>query len=387
MTSLAGFMPHGMCYLWRLDILLMHVVSDLVIGLAYFSIPLVLWIFSSRRPDLMYRPIAYLFIAFILFCGATHFMSIYTVWVPVYFVEGLLKIGTAAASLATAIALWPLLPRAFAIPSVQQLETTNASLRAEVDRRTAAEVKLTDLAENLEHTVEARTEALAKTNATLRDFAAGASHDLKAPARQVALLSDLALRDEDNVLSEKSERYLQDIRTKSVDMLDLVDTLLNYSALVDAEPERVELALAPLVKQVAAGLPAFAGRSLSVTVTGNSVLRADETLVTQLFKNLFENSLKYSDKDDPSVEVKICAHRESVEIVITDNGPGIPPGQAEGVFNMLQRYRTDVPGSGVGLAFCRRIMDAHAGSIRVNSEFEGGAFFILSFPTGKAGAS
>ena len=280
-----GFMPHGMCYLWCLDILLMHVVSDFVIGVAYFSIPLVLWIFSRRRPDLMYRPVAYLFIAFILFCGASHFLSIYTVWVPVYFVEGVVKIGTAIASVGTDIVLWPLLPRALAIPSVQQLAKTNDSLRDEVERRSAAEAELSHLAENLERTVEARTGELQKSNETLKDFAAGASHDLKAPVRQVALLADLALRDPNSELSERARTYLEEVQAKSEGMLELVDTLLSYSALLDTKPNAEAIVLSEAIHAMAAEFKLNSETTLQIKVSGDGTILGDITLIKQLFSN------------------------------------------------------------------------------------------------------
>ncbi len=380
MPSMSGFMPHGMCYMWRLDILLMHVVSDLLIGLAYFSIPLVLWIFSRRRPDLMYRPVAYLFIAFILFCGTTHFLSIYTVWVPAYFVEGLFKVGTAAASVATAIALWPLLPQALAIPSRKQLEDTNNSLREEVVRRSAAETQLTNLAENLERTVETRTQALRQSNDTLRDFAAGASHDLKAPIRQVALLTELALRDGDSAYSPKAREYLDEVKGKAESMLSLVDTLLNYSALVEAEPEKRLVGLAGLLADIKRDFVCDGFGALDVGIEGDAEILGDVTLLTQLFRNLFENACKYADSDNPKVHVEILSSLTGITVFVRDDGPGISASQAEGIFKMLQRYRTDVPGSGVGLAFCRRIMEAHLGTISLDTAYTEGAAFRLEFP-------
>lgn len=375
-----GFMPHGMCYLWRLDILLMHVVSDFVIGVAYFSIPLVLWIFSRRRPDLMYRPVAYLFIAFILFCGASHFLSIYTVWVPVYFVEGVVKIGTAVASVGTAIVLWPLLPRALAIPSVQQLAKTNDSLRDEVERRSAAEAELSHLAENLERTVEARTGELQKSNETLKDFAAGASHDLKAPVRQVALLADLALRDPNSELSERARTYLEEVQAKSEGMLELVDTLLSYSALLDTKPNAEAIGLSEAIHAMAAEFKLNSETTLQIRVSGDGTILGDITLIKQLFSNLFENARKYSDKTTPAIEVLIEQTPVQVLVTVRDNGPGIPKEYAEGVFGMLQRYRTDVAGSGVGLAFCRRIMEALGGTISLDTTYTDGAAFRLEFP-------
>src|SRR6201996_5455532 len=86
----SGLTPHGFCLLWAPGLIFLHAASDAVIGLAYFSIPLALASFSAQRKDLEYGWVAYLFVAFILACGMTHLMSILTLWVPAYGIEGII---------------------------------------------------------------------------------------------------------------------------------------------------------------------------------------------------------------------------------------------------------------------------------------------------------
>jgi len=114
--------PHGICLLWRPELIWTHATSDILIGTAYFSIPLALGVFVNRRPDVKFSWAVWMFVAFILLCGVTHFMSVWTLWVPDYGVEALIKAATAVASLLTAVALWPLLPKALAVPSTSMLE-------------------------------------------------------------------------------------------------------------------------------------------------------------------------------------------------------------------------------------------------------------------------
>ncbi len=130
-----GLAPHGYCLLWDPALIWTHVVSDLLIGLAYFSIPIVLASFLARRRDVQFGWAVWLFAAFIMACGLTHFMSILVLWVPAYGVEGLLKGVTAIVSVGTAIALWPLLPKAIALPSPAQLAVANADLIMRVSER------------------------------------------------------------------------------------------------------------------------------------------------------------------------------------------------------------------------------------------------------------
>lgn len=378
MQSLHGFMPHGMCYLWRLDILIMHVLADVLIGLSYLSIPVVIWWISVKRPDILFRPVAYLFILFIILCGATHLFSIYTVWTPAYFIEGGLKLATAGVSVATAVVLWPLLPKALAMPSSAQLAESNKNLQDEVKLRTGAERQLTQLTNSLERQVQRRTSELERSNGTLRDFAAGASHDLKAPARQISLLADLAQRELGDTASLKARGYLHDMKSKSRDMLMLIDTLLSYSDLVETKAASNTTALKPLLETLL--FEYYPNAPITLNIAGEPIVQGDETLLAHLFRNLVDNAVKYADTP------KIVLTFDSQEIAnghvvrFADNGPGIPASQAEGVFKMMQRYRSDVPGSGVGLAFCARIMEAHDGAIMVDPDYDKGARFILTFP-------
>ncbi len=134
----SGLAPHGFCLLWDPALIWTHVVADALIGLAYFSIPVAIAVFVARRPDLQFKWVAWLFALFILSCGTTHFFSIWTLWNPDYGPEALVKLVTAVVSVATAVALWPLLPRILALPSPGQLQVANADLRLRIAERDAA---------------------------------------------------------------------------------------------------------------------------------------------------------------------------------------------------------------------------------------------------------
>jgi hypothetical protein len=109
--DLNNFMPHGMCYLWRPELLGMHVIADLAIALAYFSIPVTITFFLRRiKKALPFRWAFIMFGIFILFCGINHVMNIVVLWYPLYYIEAVLKLLTAAASIATAVLMLPLVP-------------------------------------------------------------------------------------------------------------------------------------------------------------------------------------------------------------------------------------------------------------------------------------
>ena len=121
----SDFLPHGQCYLWRPEIVWLHVASDALIALAYYSIPVTLFYFVRRRRDLAFRWMFMLFGLFILACGTTHVMGIWTLWNPQYRLDGLIKLVTGVLSAGTAVMLVRLVPQALAIPSSAQWETAN----------------------------------------------------------------------------------------------------------------------------------------------------------------------------------------------------------------------------------------------------------------------
>jgi len=117
--SSAGFIPHGHCLIWEPITLWMHIISDVLIVVSYYAIPAVLIYFVRKRSDVPFNSIFWMFGAFIFLCGTTHLLNIWTLWDPVYRLEGIVKMITGLVSVATAVALVPLAPRALALPSLQ----------------------------------------------------------------------------------------------------------------------------------------------------------------------------------------------------------------------------------------------------------------------------
>ena len=164
----ALLLPHGVCYTWNPGLLWLHLGSDTLIGLAYFSIPIALLYFMRKRTDLPFSWIFLLFGLFIVACGATHWMEVWTVWHPDYWASGAIKAITAAASVPTAIALAYLVPHALALPSVAQLRATKNALELEVAERTRAEEALRLAHASLEQRVAERTAELQQANRELQ---------------------------------------------------------------------------------------------------------------------------------------------------------------------------------------------------------------------------
>jgi PAS domain S-box-containing protein len=162
MIERAAYMAHGYCLLWKPWLVALHAGSDFLIFASYFAIPVAIWIFVSKRPNLEMRGLARLFAAFILWCGLTHIVNLITLWWPIYEFQGLVKVVTAGISLTTAVVIFPLIPKALAIPSPAELQLANAELAREIaaHKRTLADLQLART--DLERRVEARTKELSE---------------------------------------------------------------------------------------------------------------------------------------------------------------------------------------------------------------------------------
>lgn len=131
--AIAPFMPHGMCYLWKPWLVGLHLLSNGIIALAYFSIPVTLIYILRKRKDIPFNSIFLLFAAFILFCGITHAFDIWTLWYANYWLAGWLKLLTAVISGATAIALIVKIPQILTLPSPKQIEEINQQLTEKIE--------------------------------------------------------------------------------------------------------------------------------------------------------------------------------------------------------------------------------------------------------------
>ena len=156
----SGLTPHGFCLAWEPGLISLHAVSDAVIAASYYSIPVALGALVRRRSDFAFPGLAWLFVTFIAACGTTHVLGALTLWYPVYWLDGGVKAFTAVISLVTAAALWPILPKALALPSPAQLQRLNNELQQQVAIR---ETTARQLAESRAALQEAqKREALAR---------------------------------------------------------------------------------------------------------------------------------------------------------------------------------------------------------------------------------
>jgi PAS domain S-box-containing protein len=179
-----AFMPHGYCFQWNPLVLWLHVISDGVIVLSYFCIPVALVYLARRRRDLPFNWIFWMFGLFIVGCGTTHLLEIWTIWHANYLLAGIVKAITAVASAATAIMLIPLIPKAIALPSKEMLSAVNYELHLQVAERERAEKKLG----NTQAEGESVRAALAEHQCALEDLQLAQSALRQSQAQLTAII-------------------------------------------------------------------------------------------------------------------------------------------------------------------------------------------------------
>ncbi len=363
--------PHGICLLWRPELIWLHLTSDTIIGLAYFSIPIALAVFQSRRQDVNFGWVIWAFAIFIVSCGATHFFAVWTLYVPDYGAEGLVKAVTAIASLGTAIALWPLLPKALAIPSAAQLQLANDALRLALSERDTAMSAL-----------QAKNRELEAAVGELDAFSYSVSHDLRAPLRSIDGFSLILLKNNSSRLPPEMRNYLQLVRDNASQMGHLIDDLLAFSRFGRLTLAKQLVSTRRIADAVVAEeRDRAADRSVTVTVGDLPWIQADAALLKQVFVNLVNNAFKYSRKRaDAAVEIG-CLEVDGEQVFfVRDNGTGFDLKYADKLFGVFQRLHRaeDFEGTGVGLAIVHRIVDRHGGRIWVETSPDQGATFFFT---------
>ena len=494
----SNYPPRWYCGTWSPAIGWLHIISDIVIWLAYLAIPISLAYFTRKRGELPFRGLFWLFCAFIVCCGATHLMEAVIFWWPAYGLAGVLKFVTAVVSMVTVLALAPVIPQALAFRSPKQLEEEVEKRTRELDfaRRQANLVIETspagmvmidkdgivllfnaaaesmfgyDRSEVLGHPIErllperyreqhperrqeffaqpqtrrmgsgrelsglrkdgsefpieiglnpVRTEKglcvlsaivditdrkqaeirvrdanerLTRSNAELEQFAYIASHDLQEPLRKITSYCELLKEEQGDQLNEEGLDYLNVAIRGAGRLSSLVSDLLAFSRLttrgkpiahtdanecLEAAIENLEMAIEESGAKVhAEPLP---------------VVMADDGQLILLFQNLLSNAIKYRSEASPEIHVGARDAGGEFEFFVRDNGIGIDPQFNERIFQIFQRLHNKraYSGTGIGLAFCKRIVGRFGGKIWVDSApGQGSTFYFTISKVGDKGVT
>lgn len=376
------FMPHGHCYFWRPDILWTHVVSDAVIAVAYFSIPVTLLFFLRRRPDIPFPAMIALFALFIVLCGAGHLLEIWTIWNPIYSLQGVEKALTALVSIATAVAMVPIIPKVLAM-------RTPAELQREVD---GAVNRLRETQDQL-----VQNEKMASLGALV----AGVAHEINTPVgigvTAASTLRDHALslrRGYANGTLRRSELdHFVSLAEQSADIIlrnmeraaDLVRSFKQV-AVDQSSGERRRFELRPYIDEVLLSLgPRLKKTSHAVELDCADGVFVDSYpgAVAQIVTNLIGNSLMHAWPDDRAGHIRIAVrtHADIIDLIYTDDGVGIPPEDLERVFEPFFTTKRGAGGSGLGLHIIYNLVtQLLAGRIRITSVPGQGVQVSITFP-------
>lgn len=388
----SGFQPHGFCYQWNPGLVWLNVLSDLLIGLAYFAIPVILVTFIRKRKDLPFSWMFGLFGLFIVACGSTHFMEVWNLWHARYWLAGMIKAVTAAASVPTAVLLARIVPQALELPSTRQWIELNAALREEVRDRREVEVNLRiseatyrEAAELLEQQRAELARSNAELNATnleLEAFSYSVSHDLRAPLRSIDGFSLALQEDYSDKLDADGKKNLERVRAATERMGALIDDLLGLARVTQTSIQLESINISAVATDVAEKLKeSHPERHVEVRVEQGLRATADAQLLRIALENLLGNAWKFSAKRNLAhIEFGKSRANGSTAYFVRDDGAGFDPAYAERLFGAFQRLHSasEFPGTGIGLATVQRIIHRHGGKIWAESSFGQGATFYFT---------
>lgn len=229
-----------------------------------------------------------------------------------------------------------------------------------------------------------RATALARSNDELDQFASIASHDLQEPLRKVQTFTQRLTVMEADRLSDKGRDYLERTNAAGERMQRLIEDLLRFSRVASQARPFAPVDLNLVAERVLEDLSEVVEEHGADVVVGPlPTISGDETQLRQLLQNLVSNALKFRrDGVVPTVRVEGTLRGASVILVVEDNGVGFEPQYEERIFRVFERLhtRSEYPGTGIGLALCRKIADRHGGSIRGNGRPGAGARFVVTLP-------
>ncbi len=262
----------------------------------------------------------------------------------------------------------------------RQVVSASRRLEREIEQRKKAE----DARKSYEEELANKTRELAQSNAELQQFAYVASHDLQEPLRMVASYTQLLGKRYRGKLDKDADEFIGYAVDGATRMQRLIRDLLEYSR-VGSENKSLEHTDSEVVlRQVLDNLSASVReRHAEVTHDPLPIVHANPTHLTQVFQNLIGNALKFQGDSPAKIHVGAKAVPDGWEFSIRDNGVGIPADQLGRIFSIFQRLhgQSEYPGTGIGLAICKRIVEKYGGNIRVESELGTGSIFYFTLTT------
>jgi len=260
---------------------------------------------------------------------------------------------------------------------LEQIQKRDASL---IEARNSLEIKVQERTKELQERskeLDERGKALLRSNKALEQFAYVASHDLQEPLRMIGSFSQLLARRYSVHIDQEMSEYIYYIVDGVSRMQQLIRDLLEFSRIgtrkMDIKDVNMEDVMLKCLSNVRYSIEES---NASVTYDEMPTVACDSTKMVQLFQNLVSNAIKFRDEKPPKVHISVLDLTDKWQFTVSDNGIGIDPEYQEKIFLIFQRLHTnEYPGTGIGLAICKKIVEIHGGEIWLDSKLGKGTNF------------
>ncbi|MEE4348653.1 MAG: ATP-binding protein [Pacificimonas sp.] len=386
------YAPHGYCLLWRPELVWTHVIADGLTAAAYFSIPVALLVFVRKRKDIEFGYLFWLFALFILACGTTHLFAIWNLWNSDYGWEGAVKAVTAVASVLTAMVIWPMIPRALALPSPSALQLANEQLTASLLDRDAALERLREEIAERKRTEQQLVQA--KKIDALGQLTGGIAHDFNNLLQAISSSLELIERAPDRVdrvlkwtgmgrgAAEKAQRLTAQLLTFARDKATVVETIA-VTPMIQGMRELLDRTLDPMT-------------DLAIETESDPLVDVDRTQLELAVMNLVINARDATGQGGRIVlqsrPVRIDGAADLhdgdyVAISVADDGCGMSAEAVSKAFEPFFTTKESGAGTGLGLSMVHGFSSQANGTVRIETEEGVGTVVTILLPKSGSAAS
>jgi len=397
-----SFIPHGHCYLWQPMLVWLHILSDVLIAAAYYFIAITLIYFFQARQDLPFKRILLLFGAFIISCGTTHIMEIWTLWHPTYWLSGLLKALTALISVYTFIVLVPIIPQALALPSPAQLEIANCQLKLALQLiQTEKMSSLGQLVAGIAHEVNNPINFIYGNTNIANEYTENL-HNLillyqKKYPDQVTEIQDYQEKIDLNFILEDFPKVLSSMKIGAERIRSIVLSLRNFSRLDEAKMKAVDIheGIDSTLLILQSRLKGKLGYPDIQIVRKYSDLPKVECYpgkLNQVFMNILNNAIDAIDEltslsgnslsnyqGEITIETEVIDNNQVI-IKIRDNGCGMSDEVKKKIFDPFFTTKPIGSGKGLGMSISYQIVNQHGGQFKCITVPLQGTEFSIQIP-------